>query len=102
MSEALAETGREQGATRRARRADREDARERVAARLPVFPLGTVLFPGLVLPLHIFEERYRTWCANWSDDRRGPQEFGEVKLRHGWEVTRARGRASARRRAGGR
>ena len=28
--------------------------------RLPVFPLSTVLFPGLVLPLHIFEERYRT------------------------------------------
>ena len=28
-------------------------------ARLPVFPLGTVLFPGLVLPLHIFEQRYR-------------------------------------------
>ena len=27
--------------------------------RLPVFPLSTVLFPGLVLPLHIFEERYR-------------------------------------------
>ena len=31
-----------------------------VSERLPVFPLGTVLFPGLVLPLHIFEERYRT------------------------------------------
>ena len=26
---------------------------------LPLFPLGTVLFPGLVLPLHVFEERYR-------------------------------------------
>ncbi|NHW87732.1 peptidase S16, partial [Escherichia coli] len=31
-----------------------------MTARLPVFPLATVLFPGLVLPLHIFEERYRT------------------------------------------
>ncbi|MEU5673505.1 LON peptidase substrate-binding domain-containing protein, partial [Micromonospora sp. NPDC047753] len=30
-----------------------------MTARLPVFPLATVLFPGLVLPLHIFEERYR-------------------------------------------
>ncbi|MDQ3612926.1 MAG: LON peptidase substrate-binding domain-containing protein, partial [Chloroflexota bacterium] len=26
---------------------------------LPIFPLGTVLFPGAILPLHIFEERYR-------------------------------------------
>lgn len=26
---------------------------------LPVFPLATVLFPGAVLPLHIFEERYK-------------------------------------------
>jgi Uncharacterized protein, similar to the N-terminal domain of Lon protease len=26
---------------------------------LPTFPLGTVLVPGLVLPLHIFEQRYR-------------------------------------------
>jgi len=30
-----------------------------VTERLPLFPLGTVLFPGLVLPLHVFEERYR-------------------------------------------
>jgi hypothetical protein len=26
---------------------------------LPLFPLDTVLFPGMVLPLHIFEERYK-------------------------------------------
>ena len=26
---------------------------------LPVFPLATVLFPGALLPLHIFEERYK-------------------------------------------
>jgi Lon protease-like protein len=26
---------------------------------LPVFPLSTVLFPGAILPLHIFEERYK-------------------------------------------
>ena len=25
---------------------------------LPLFPLGTVLFPGALLPLHIFEPRY--------------------------------------------
>lgn len=28
-------------------------------AHLPIFPLGTVLFPNGLLPLHIFEERYR-------------------------------------------
>lgn len=27
---------------------------------LPLFPLDVVLFPGMMLPLHIFEERYRT------------------------------------------
>ncbi|WP_245877697.1 LON peptidase substrate-binding domain-containing protein, partial [Streptomyces glaucescens] len=27
--------------------------------RLPLFPLNSVLFPGLVLPLNVFEERYR-------------------------------------------
>ncbi|BBH66965.1 hypothetical protein ACTI_36500 [Actinoplanes sp. OR16] len=55
--------------------------------RLPVFPLSTVLFPGLVLPLHIFEERYRTLVrelvAQSADE---PHEFGVVTLRHGSEV----------------
>jgi Lon protease-like protein len=58
-----------------------------VTERLPVFPLGTVLFPGLVLPLHIFEERYRTLVRELvarTDDL--PHEFGVVTLRHGWEV----------------
>ncbi|HSB08570.1 MAG TPA: LON peptidase substrate-binding domain-containing protein [Blastocatellia bacterium] len=27
--------------------------------KLPIFPLATVLFPGAVLPLHIFEDRYK-------------------------------------------
>ena len=27
---------------------------------LPLFPLNTVLFPGVVMPLYIFEERYRS------------------------------------------
>lgn len=58
-----------------------------MSERLPVFPLGTVLFPGLVLPLHIFEERYRTLVRELvarTDDR--PHEFGVVTLRRGWEV----------------
>ncbi len=58
-----------------------------MSARLPVFPLGTVLFPGLVLPLHIFEERYRTLVRELvasPDD--GPHEFGVVTLRRGAEA----------------
>ena len=30
---------------------------------LPLFPLSTVLFPGMRLPLHVFEERYRQLVA---------------------------------------
>jgi Lon protease-like protein len=31
---------------------------------LPLFPLNTVLFPSMVLPLHIFEERYKLMINN--------------------------------------
>ncbi|BEL08996.1 LON peptidase substrate-binding domain-containing protein [Actinoplanes sichuanensis] len=55
--------------------------------RLPVFPLSTVLFPGLVLPLHIFEERYRALVRELVAKSEGtPHEFGVVTLRHGSEV----------------
>jgi Lon protease-like protein len=58
-----------------------------VGAILPVFPLGTVLFPGLVLPLHIFEERYRTLVRELvASPEDGPHEFGVVTLRRGVEV----------------
>ena len=54
---------------------------------LPVFPLSTVLFPGLVLPLHIFEERYRTLVRRLvALPDEGPHEFGVVTLRRGSEV----------------
>ncbi len=55
-------------------------------AHLPVFPLGTVLYPGLGLPLLIFEDRYR---AMMRDLLRMPQEqrrFGIVAIREGYEV----------------
>ncbi|AGL15547.1 LON peptidase substrate-binding domain-containing protein [Actinoplanes sp. N902-109] len=58
-----------------------------MGAILPVFPLGTVLFPGLVLPLHIFEERYRTLVRDLvatTDDE--PHEFGVITLRQGLEA----------------
>lgn len=54
---------------------------------LPVFPLSTVLFPGLVLPLHIFEERYRSLVRDLvASPVDGPHEFGVVTLRHGSEL----------------
>ena len=31
--------------------------------RIPLFPLEVVLFPGMPLPLHIFEQRYRIMIA---------------------------------------
>lgn len=58
-------------------------------ARLPMFPLGTVLYPGLGLPLLIFEERYR---AMMRDLLRLPPEqrrFGVVAIREGYEVALA-------------
>ncbi|MEU4780315.1 LON peptidase substrate-binding domain-containing protein [Micromonospora sp. NPDC023633] len=58
-----------------------------MTARLPVFPLGTVLFPGLVLPLHIFEERYRALVRHLvALPEEAPREFGVVAIRAGWEV----------------
>jgi Lon protease-like protein len=58
-----------------------------VTSRLPVFPLGTVLFPGLVLPLHIFEERYRDLVRHLQGLPDGtPREFGVVAIRQGWET----------------
>jgi Lon protease-like protein len=58
-----------------------------VTARLPVFPLGTVLFPGLVLPLHIFEPRYRSLIRDLMDlPADQTREFGVVAIRGGWEV----------------
>lgn len=44
-------------------------------ATIPLFPLGVVLFPGITLPLHIFEERYRVMI---SDCLSGRKEFGVV------------------------
>ena len=36
--------------------------------QLPVFPLHTVLFPHLPLPLHVFEERYRAMAKDLTAD----------------------------------
>ncbi len=54
-------------------------------ATLPLFPLGSVLYPGLVLPLHIFEQRYRQLVADLlAGDE--PRQFGVVAIRRGRET----------------
>ncbi|MHB1487128.1 MAG: LON peptidase substrate-binding domain-containing protein [Acidimicrobiales bacterium] len=52
-------------------------------APMPMFPLGTVLFPHLLLPLHVFEPRYR---AMTRDCLAGSREFGVVLIERGIEV----------------
>jgi uncharacterized protein len=54
-----------------------------MAKPLPMFPLGTVLFPHAVLPLHIFEERYRALVETCL---RGDGRFGVVLIERGYEV----------------
>ncbi|MEL7158132.1 MAG: LON peptidase substrate-binding domain-containing protein [Actinomycetota bacterium] len=49
-------------------------------AIMPQFPLGTVLFPTMVLPLHVFEPRYRTMVAEVLD---GDGTFGVVLIERG-------------------
>jgi uncharacterized protein len=48
-----------------------------------MFPLGSVLFPGTGLPLHVFEERYRQLVR---DCLAGEPEFGVVLIERGSEV----------------
>ncbi|MGW4204502.1 LON peptidase substrate-binding domain-containing protein [Streptomyces sp. NPDC004726] len=56
-------------------------------ARLPLFPLNSVLFPGLVLPLNVFEERYRAMMRELlKTDESEPRLFAVVAIRDGHEV----------------
>ena len=57
-----------------------------MSRRLPLFPLGTVLFPGLVLPLHVFEERYRVLVRELLALPEEERRFGVVAIREGREV----------------
>lgn len=54
-----------------------------ISSRLAMFPLGSVLIPHGVLPLHIFEPRYRVLMF---DCVRGAREFGVVLIERGSEV----------------
>ena len=51
--------------------------------KIPLFPLHTVLCPGIVVPLHIFEERYREMTRRCLDTG---EPFGVVLIREGREV----------------
>ncbi|MBZ0305017.1 MAG: LON peptidase substrate-binding domain-containing protein, partial [Anaerolineae bacterium] len=50
---------------------------------IPLFPLNTVLFPGMMLPLHIFETRYKRMVHHCVMER---EPFGVVLIREGNEV----------------
>ena len=54
---------------------------------VPMFPLNTVLFPGVSVPLHVFEDRYRALVHHLL---RVPDPtdrvFGSVAIREGYEV----------------
>lgn len=58
--------------------------------RLPLFPLPVVLFPGALMPLHIFEPRYRQMAAHCleGDKRFGllyhdPDQHGPFRMEQG-------------------
>jgi Lon protease-like protein len=56
-----------------------------VTQPIALFPLHHVLLPGMPLPLHLFEPRYRQLLADVSGAG-GPRSFGVVSLRRGAEV----------------
>ena len=59
------------------------DSAEDREMAVPLFPLpNVILFPGAVLPLHIFEERYKTMTA---DALAGDRLIAMALLRPGWE-----------------
>jgi uncharacterized protein len=52
---------------------------------LPLFPLGSVLYPGLLLPMHIFEDRYRKLVHDLLAEPE-PRRFGVIAIREGRET----------------
>lgn len=60
-----------------------EPSRLETPNRIPLFPLSTVLFPGGLLPLRIFEPRYLDMV---SETMRGGTPFGVVAIASGSEV----------------
>lgn len=54
-----------------------------MSVEVPLFELGTVLFPHMPLALHVFEERYRAMLRDCEEQGIG---FGVVAIREGVEV----------------
>ena len=61
--------------------------------RLALFPLGTVLVPGLVLPLTVFEPRYRALVQDLLERPERERVFGVIAIRAGHEVGEGAARA---------
>jgi Lon protease-like protein len=58
-----------------------------VADPLPMFPLNTVLFPGVTVPLTVFEDRYRAMVHHLKRIPDPAQRvFGSVGIREGYEI----------------
>ena len=54
---------------------------------LPMFPLSTVVFPGMSVPLHVFEDRYRMLVRHLlAVEDPVDRVFGTVAIREGYEV----------------
>jgi len=52
-----------------------------------MFPLNAVLFPGVTLPLRVFEDRYRALVEHLLEiDDPAERVFGSVGIREGYEV----------------
>ncbi len=59
--------------------------------RLPMFPLGTVLYPTVSLPLVVFEDRYRAMMRDLLARPAESRSFGVVAIREGYEVAATAG-----------
>ncbi len=58
-----------------------------VHEQLPMFPLNSVLFPGVTQPLHVFEDRYRALVHHLlTIPDKSDRVFGVVAIREGYEV----------------
>lgn len=54
---------------------------------VPMFPLGSVVFPGMSVPLHVFEDRYLSLVSHLLGEAEPAERvFGTVAIREGYEV----------------
>jgi Lon protease-like protein len=53
---------------------------------IPIFPLSTVLIPGMSFPLHIFEARYRQLITDLLAMAEPDRKFGVIAIKAGWET----------------